>query len=443
MKLSNEPNISALLARVRDWWSGLFESVPAPQSISGGEGGLPIKPKKRPISNWIALGGSLLLAFFFWLYVMSTDSPSYEGEFSGVPIRIENGSSLSILSGDDLTVDLRVKGKRSIISGTALSDIDVSVTVEPNTRPGRYSYDLNIQLPGGLSLVESSLSKIMVYLDHTTSVSVPIRVHLRDYILPDSYEIGKEEITTSIGAVTVTGPESLLQTVECAQVSLSLGSVTRSVTCIGALALVDLSGDPVSSSYIRMAQSEVTVNIPVYKYRTITPTILFEHGFFNESNVRITCTPASITVRGESDVVDRLEWVRTVNEKTVSGDTTINFSLSFDQPVTVVGDVSSVAVKIEHVGTTTRTMTVSGFRILNDNGHTYELVDPFIHVTFRGEASQLMSLTGAMIRAEVDLGKYNLSDGVISAPVEITVLGAYAGQVWEVGSYTLAVRFTS
>lgn len=406
--------------------------------------GAAAKPRRSTAETWIALAGSLLLAFFIWLFVMSTDSPGYEGEFKEVPIHIENLSTLSILSEDNLTVDLRVEGKRSIINDTSLADIDVSVTVAEGTLPGRYSYELEIQLPGGLRLVESSLSNVMLYLDNTTSVSVPIRVKLSDYILPDSYEIAEaEKITTSIQSVVVTGPESLLRTVDCAQVALSLGTVTRSVTCIGSLSLVDMSGDPISSSYVRMAQSEVTVTIPVYKYRTIEPTILFEYGYFNEENVRVTCSPADITIKGEADAVDRIEWVRTINEKTVSGDSTMSFGVDFGDSVTVVGDVKTVSVTIEHIGTVTRNMILSGFRILNDNGHGYELVDKYLSVTLRGDAALLMNMTSAMIRAEVDLGKYNLSSGIVSAPVTLTILGTYAGQVWEIGSYTLAIRFTS
>jgi len=415
--------------------------LPAGVDPDGDEG----KAHRTPVQSWLAVLGSLAMAFCIWLFVMGTDNPGYEGEFEDVPVRIENLSSLSLLSGDDLAVDLKVQGRRSVIASTDPSDIDVSVTVTSGTRPGRHSYDLNIQLPGGLTLVESSLTKVMLYLDNPTSTSVPIRVRLTDYILPDSYEIATEDqITTSLQSVSVTGPESLLQTISHAQVTLSLGQVTRSVTCIGALALIDNTGSVVSSSYVRMAQSEVSVTIPVYKYRTITPTILYEYGYFNESNVRITCTPATITVKGEADAVDRAEWVKTINEKTLASDSTLSFSVGFDEGVEVVGDVDAVSVRIEHVGTATRSMTIAGLRVINAGNRAYELLDDSINVTFRGDHTMIMSLTAAMVRAEVDLSKYNMTDGTtVSAPVTLTVLGAYAGQVWEVGSYAVNLRFTS
>jgi len=186
------------------------------------------------------------------------------------------------------------------------------------------------------------------------------------------------------------------------------------------------------------------VTIPVYKYRTITPTILYEYGYFNESNVRITCTPATITVKGEADAVDRAEWVKTINEKTLASDSTLSFSVGFDEGVEVVGDVDAVSVRIEHVGTATRSMTIAGLRVINAGNRAYELLDDSINVTFRGDHTMIMSLTAAMVRAEVDLSKYNMTDGTtVSAPVTLTVLGAYAGQVWEVGSYAVNLRFTS
>jgi len=355
-------------------------SSPLPEGVDpdGDEG----KAHRTPVQSWLAVLGSLAMAFCIWLFVMGTDNPGYEGEFEDVPVRIENLSSLSLLSGDDLAVDLKVQGRRSVIASTDPSDIDVSVTVTSGTRPGRHSYDLNIQLPGGLTLVESSLTKVMLYLDNPTSTSVPIRVRLTDYILPDSYEIATEDqITTSLQSVSVTGPESLLQTISHAQVTLSLGQVTRSVTCIGALALIDNTGSVVSSSYVRMAQSEVSVTIPVYKYRTITPTILYEYGYFNESNVRITCTPATITVKGEADAVDRAEWVKTINEKTLASDSTLSFSVGFDEGVEVVylprtPEISSSQIKRDMLYDAN---AVDGARRTQIDGSVEEVMNPTPH----------------------------------------------------------------
>ncbi len=415
----------------------------AAQAGEGGEEGEASVVRHSPITNWIAFIGALAMAFVIWLFVMGTDSPSFIGDLTEVPIRIENNSGLSILSGDGLTVDLKVEGKRSLIQNVHMEDIDVSVTVEPETSPGRYTYDLNIQLPGGLRLVESSLTRIMVYLDNTTSVSVPVRVKLSEYILQDSYEIGLNDITTSIQTVRVTGPESLLSTIECAQISLALGNITRSVTCIGALTLVDASGDTVSSSYIRMAQNEATVTIPVYQYRTLDLKVQYRHGYFNDENVEIKVEPASVTVRGEADVVNQLSWEYTLDEKAMQGDGVYNVALTLPEGVTNIDGVSSVSISVTHIGTKTKVLPITNFQVLNTGGRTYEMVTKTLNVTLRAEQALLALLTPEDVTAIIDLGSNQYSGDNVTVPVTFRFSGAYSGKVYEVGTYSATIRLTA
>jgi YbbR domain-containing protein len=374
---------------------------------------------------------------------MGTEAPGTVGDLTGVPIRIENNSGLSILSGDDLTVDLQVEGKRSVINKTGTSDIDVSVVIDKNTQPGRYSYDLNIQLPAGLRLIESSLTKIMLYLDNTTSVSVPVRVKLTEYILQDQYEIGIDDITTGVRSVRVTGPESLLETIECAQVTLSLGNVTRSVTCIGSLTLVDQNGDPISSSYVRMAQSEVTVTIPVYKYYTLPLEIKYRHGFFNENNVSVQINPAAITVRGEVDTIDALKWEYTLDEKTIKGNGSYTVPIALPSGIVNVDNVPTAEISVTHIGTMARSLTISGFQVNNTGGRTYEMVTQSLMITVRGSEELIPYLSAAAVTAVIDLGGQPSTGGTITVPVTFRFLGAYDGQVYEIGTYFATLRITS
>ncbi len=394
--------------------------------------------------SWLAMLGSLFLAFIIWLAVMSGDNPGASGEFNDVPLRIDNKSGLSILSGGDLAVDLRVEGKRSVIRSVDISDIDVSIVIEEDTTPGRYTYDISVQLPGGLTLVESSMTQAMIYLDHTTSANVPIKVKLADYILQDSYEIAMSDITTAITSIRVTGPKTLLETIDCAQVSLSLGSVTRSITCIGALKLVDASGNPISSSYIRMAQSEVSVTIPVYKYRTITPSIRFKHGLFSEDNVKVEISPASFRVKGEADIIDQLSWEQVIDEKTITGNATVKYAIGFDESVQILDDFDEVSVTITHLSTATKPIVLqsSAITVEGAGNNSYEILTPSLTVNFRGDSELLERFGMSGFVARIDLTPYALAEGTLTVPLAFYIGGDYAGKVWEVGSYSVSIRIT-
>ncbi len=428
--------------RALTYLSSLLQRPGEGEAAEGNEGN---EVKKRtPIHNWFAAIGSLALAFIIWLFVMGSENPGAMGEFNDVPIRIENESGLAILSGEDLAVDLRVEGKGSVIRATDISDIDVSIHIEEGTKPGRYTYDIAIQLPGGLRLIESSMTKAMIYLDNTTSAIVPVRVNLSDYILQDSYEIDLSAITTSLTTVKVTGPQALLETIECARVSLSLGFVSRSVTCKGALRLVDNEGNVITSSYVKLAESVVDVTIPIYKYRTITPTVTFMHGLFHEGNVSVSISPATVTVKGEVDAVDALTFDTLINEKELADNATFTVPLTADKGIEIVDDVSELTVTIMHHSATTKKVVIRDFTVANAGENLLcEVLTPSLTVDFRVNGELMDDFGAQAVLAFVDLSSYVLTPGTITVPVTFYFQGAYEGKAWEIGSYSVSVRITN
>lgn len=400
----------------------------------GENAGVEQQEKSNPsaLKNWLAIVGSVALAFVIWLFVMATDSPTYVGEINEIPIRIQNDSGLSILSGDELTVDLKVEGKRSQIQSIPKEEIDVSVTVDRGTLPGRYTYELDVQLPAGLRLVESSMTKVMIYLDHTTSMSVPVSVKLAQYNLPDSYEIATEaEFITSVQSVKVTGPESLLQTIECAQVTLSLGNITETVTSIGSLTLVDRAGDPISSSYVKMAQKEVMVTIPVYKYRKLTLEVNYNQSLFD-----LKVEPATIKVRGEASKIDKITW-----SYTVSTEGTHKVLLP-DGVTAAQGEPDHAMVTLTPIDRTVKQLTVNKYEIRNQKGRTFTsaMLVP-IKVTVKGSESALAGLSEADVVLVLDLDALTNPKGVVDVAVKVILSDEYEGRVTVQGTYTVTVVF--
>lgn len=396
--------------------------------------------KKSRVGEWIARIGSLLLAFILWLIVMATDSPTSQGEFARVPIRIENNTELSILAGDDLTIDLTVEGKRSVIAKASAEEIDAYVIVDPGTEPGKHTFDVQLALPGGLTLASQSLSRVSLYLDNTTSVSVPVRVKLADYVLEDNYELGESDITTDIKTVKVTGPEALLGTIDAANVTLSLGHVTRSVTCSAPFTLVDAGGEEVSSPYMRVSEKEVLVTVPVYKYRLLPLRVTGKYGFYNEENAVIEVTPPAIRIKGDADAVDSADWSYMLDEKMIASDRTYNVAVTLPDSVINADGVTSATISVKHIGTVTKTVIVDQFEVINPSGLVYEIEQPSIQIAVRGSEALLRYLSSASIHAVVDLTSRKA--GSVLVPVTFTFDGPYDGAVYEIGTYSITVKIS-
>ena len=399
-----------------------------------------ISVSSSPLADWTARIVVVLLAFVIWFFVMSTNSTDVRWSFGDIPVEIVNESGLSVLSGEGVTVDVTMTGRRSAKNSLSAADVRAYVTVAEGTEAGRYTYDIAVDLPSGVTLDSLSQSRLSLYLDNTVTTTVPVRVSLTDYILESGYELDMGGISCSPASVRVSGPEAVLNTIQSAEVVLELGKVTRTVNYNGSVKLTDRDGNEITGGYVRAQTSSVKVTVPVMKTRQMPLTVSSLYGYFDEKNVKVTVEPASVTIRGSAETVDAAEWHYTVNEKEIlSAD---QYTVPFRLPagVTAENAPESVIITIEPIGTATRTLTVSDFVLNNPNGLSASVLTESLSVTVRGPEQTVRYLTPAAITASVDLSAAKQSEGKVTLPVSFTFASGYGG-VYELGSYTLTVAF--
>lgn len=385
--------------------------------------------------------GCVLVAFFIWLYVMAVDSPTHEQEFVGVPIEIVNNSGLSVLQGKETAVNITVMGKRSLISKLTVEDLNAYIDLDKknNGSPGKYNCPIQFSLPGGVSLVSSSLSAVSIYLDNTTVMSVPIEVVITDYMLEDGYELRKSDIViTDIEELSLTGPATELEKIHHAQMDVAIGHVTKSVTVSGELYLVDADGEPVNNTYIKMQQSYATAYIPVFKSRTIQLNHTFKYGYFNSGNTSVVFNPQTITVKGEIDDVDAFEWIHEIDEKQVAPNGTYTVPLKLPEGIYSADELESVTYTLKTTGIADAVRTVK-IDVNNPNKFSYEITPKYIDVYIRGESSYISKITANDVTAEIDLSSLTSASGFMNLPVNVTFSDGYTGHVFETGTKPTSV----
>lgn len=403
------------------------------------KGSLTVKRNKKV--DFFAKICCLIIAFFIWLFAAENDTTQYNENFSSIPVEIVNTSGFSVLSGDDATVDVTVSGKRSLISRLTRSDIRAYVDMSAITAPGRYRFDLQVELPNGVSLSKASLDSVTVYADNTTSVTVPVKVNVTKFLLEDGYELDTADTVTNPKTVTVTGPESVLQSITEARLDADIGHVTRTVTYSGDLVLVDGAGNEVTNSYIRMSASYVTATIPVYKYREVPIEVIFKNGLFNPSNCEATVTPSSIRILGDAEAVDAVRLEYEIDEKRITASTnTYTVKITLPEGVENVSMIDTATISLTLKGVATKKISVTDFRVVNPQNLNYEpLVDP-LSITVQGETALVNRIGSANVTAVVDLSNQESFAGTVIVPVSFEFSAPYSGLVYEVGSYSVSVK---
>lgn len=397
--------------------------------------------------NWVAKAVCVFLAFLIWLYVMQVDSPEYEEVFQSIPVELVNTqvldgeNGLSVYSGYGNTVDVTIIGKKSLISRISSGDIHVYADVSTIETAGSHAVPIDVEVPSGLTVGTVSQNAISVYCDVRASKVVDVEAKISSFTMSNDLEMGRLE--PDYDTIVVTGPKSTLDNVEYAQVVLNLGTIQSSMTASGKLVLMDKYGFRVDDRYLKLSNSYVTVEIPVYAHKTLPLTVAYKHNFFNDSNVKIQIQPQVLQVKGDPSVINKLTElvVATLDEKLIKGNVVQVVALNLPEGLEAADGTESVSIGVSHINTYTSIFMVTDIDVSGDVDVDYEILDRSIAVTVRGTLEQLSKLRSTDFSAVIDLSGYSAStSGVIEEIAEIRIDSSAATGVYEIGEYPIKVR---
>ena len=387
---------------------------------------------------------AVLAAVIIWIYAVQTESPAYEDTLT-VTVDITNiPSDLSVISGDNTTVELTVRGKKSDITGLKPDDVSAFADASTVSGSGIYSLPVKAILPDNLTLIDTYPETVNVYLGTTTSKHLPIQVELRNYTVESGYTL--ESTVADVTGLTIKGPGNELDKIASAKVVLELGNITSSMTASGSVVLFDKEGNVYSHPYVTSNVTNVLVRIEVHTYKTIPVTVDYKYGYFNSSNEDITINPATITVKGTVEALAGLDgiMVTTIDETQFykDGDTNVRFTLP--EGVTSVDNVNTVLVKVEHKNTQLRTVTVSKSQFKLDNvkeGEVFVINTEYLNVTLRGPLNDYFAnLSSKDITVLVDMSPYEGKTGEMRVPVTVVVSNPDSSTViYPVDSYAISI----
>jgi len=393
------------------------------------------------VANVIAFIMCFIISFFVWFYVMQTDSPEHEEVFSLVAVKIDNvtklsqESNLSVINGWDSKVDVTVRGRRSDIAAYTSADVMASVDVGSVISNGVYTLNVKVVLPDGLQLVSCTPSTISVEVDKVSTKPVPVIPKIIEVKHDAECELG--DPVANPAEIIVTGPVSVLEKIEAAEVRLDLGEITGSVVAVSRVTVVDKNGDEVVNPYIAKNVDSVSVTVPLYEKKTVPLEVAFKHGYYNSENCEITVDPAFVTLRGEHAALQNIESIllKTIDEKQVTSDKTETVTVSVPAGTVAEGNITSAKITIKHIGTYQRTLTVTEFDI---RGSGYTLVTEELDIILRGPESLLRRLTADDITVSVPLSEIE-GTGQLRVEAVVTVASQYADRIYELGTYYIQI----
>ena len=402
------------------------------------------------------IGLSLLIAVIFWFFVDSEQGHNTTQTYYNIPVEFIGETDtlpsrgLMLTTGADATVDLELRGPRTVTSHLSREDITLQVDLTSITATGTFSMTYDLLLPdeiprSSVTTERASRSTITVTIEELFEKTVPVKVSVAGEVA-DGYIYMAERMIAEPSELTLSGREEDVDQVVSAQVMLDLSGATSSVNQEFDYILLDGQGNEVSGENITVSSRRIEISAPVYLVKTLELTVDFTEspGSALEDLQDWYLGVTSIEVAGEAANLEGVDDIllATVDLSTLLSDTEMPLEITIPAGCVNISGITSTTLTILFKDTLeTRAFTVSNISAIGlSQTQNFSRMTNSVEVLLRGDAQELEQVTADDIRIVVDLTPYE-DNGTYSVPAVVLVDGH--SNVGAVGTYSVACRITS
>jgi len=257
--------------------------------------------------------GTLLLAFVLavvvWVVSVQQENPVQTTTLTGVPVQVLNLPENLVFANDDVneirTVDVRVRAPRSMIETLTVRDLDASIDLS-DAQPGRQEVQVQVQRrDSSVDIVDKLPEALVVRLESVVEKEVPVFANIVDSP-PFGYVADEPTLTPTI--VLVSGPQSQVETVQRAEVTVRLQDATNDVSIAQLVTLRDSNDADVTG--LNVEPRTVSVVVPIeqqqgFAEKSVRPIILGQPAA-NYTQTGITVDPTTVTLFGDPETLAQM-----------------------------------------------------------------------------------------------------------------------------------------
>lgn len=418
---------------------------------TAGEPG-PDNKKEKTKRTFAAQIISVICALVLWFYVSGVESPTYEKTFPALALELVGGDLLlsqyqyTVISGYQFSVDVTLTGKRSDLNKISAEDIEVFADLLSINGAGKNELSVQISPPNGMTVQSYEPRFVTIYVGKPTAKELPITVNAT-YSVPSNYLLGEYRFVADNGneitSVKLSGPENELDKVDRAQIDVNFGALNSSVEARGKIVLLDKNGNAVTNQYIKSNISEVIVTLPVYTYKTVELAVKQTYGTFTDNQLSFVITPATISVKGEPELLRDLDeiLVSTINEREIDGTRSYQFTIPLPAGVENADttNIARVAATLKNVVSHTVSLQDADHITFTPpgNGLLYKTPLKPVNIKLIGVDNTVLNATELDLIVKVDLSQYTQA-GNYRVPMLLSVRDGLTYHT--VGNYTLDVE---
>ena len=393
---------------------------------------------------------ALILSFVFWLYVTSVENDNIRQTFRGVRVELAGESllrdskSLVVTGLSTNTVSIELVGPRRVVSSLSSEDLAAQIDVSKLSQSAYASMQYTVSYPSridtsGISVTRKVPDTINFTVSKLNTKSIPVRGSF-DGSIAGGYTA--QPVTFEPSEITVSGPDAFLRNISYAWVSFSAIDVSTTYSIETGITLMTAEDEPAGTDGVTCSTDVVKATLPILEMKELPLTVNLIYGAgANESNTKVSVEPESITLAGDSAILDAMNNipVATISLADFNATYSYTYPISFDNSLINVEGITEAEVKVEIIGLENRNFTVRNIQCRGvTEGYEAEILSKALTVKLRGTPESLAKITSEDLVAIADLSDYDITTGSNIVNVRIQVDGALdVGAIG--GPYTIMV----
>ncbi len=256
---------------------------------------------------------SLLVAFLVWVVILNVDDPVVTQSFYDITVTKINENALvqvdkvyEVVSGN--TIDVKVKGKRSIINSLKKTDFQAVADLSKLSIVKAVPIDVKIPKYGDDVEIIQENNTMQVNLENLEFQQFRIDVVTTGNVA-DGYYI--KEKTSSPNIIQVSGAESVINKINEVVVEVDVSNASETFKETGIVPKVyDKNGTLMDSSKLKLSYEDVSVSVELLKTKTVnlfidltgTPYPGYKYG---EPDYE----PKQVVIAGEQSQLDKVQYI--------------------------------------------------------------------------------------------------------------------------------------
>lgn len=370
---------------------------------------------------------SLLASIVLWMVVNTVSNPSVTQTYYNIPVQLLNtdqitssGRVYKVLDKTDVIPKVVIKAPRSVISEIDDDDIIATADVDDISKLDTISINLTTNnYSDQINSIKGSVDTVKLEIENKKTRLLALNSEIIGTV-KDGHMVG--DTTISQNVVNITGPESLVNSVDSAIVQIDVSGFSSDIETNAEIKLINEDGELMNPADFTMNIKSVGVQVVILEYKEIP--VNFEMtgkpatGFVVRGNVE--SDKATVTVSGKSSVLKNIDEINVPKEAIDITDhktefvTQINIKGYLPDGVSLVDAndaMYTVTVHIEAEQEKNIEITTEDISIVDvpDGYQVTAAVDTGVSASFTGVSSDVSGLSLETIKPTVNVKKWMAS----------------------------------